>query len=266
MFNFFLWSCFAPGWFWLGFVFVNKPVYSQRWLKYEWQGITVKMTQLMHMCVVGSYITEWECLLMLMTVFPWWGMNITQAGSDWRSAAARHCAVEQALFSSLALCWWRWRWWWGWGVFMRVLSYKSRSCISKPSELPSNTASPGITGARGGSALGRQLARVWDAAGVSCRVLYISVRLHALITVPIAGLTAALQHDLGRTNGGGVHCYRHSAAGQRDSHHLHGLQLKGPQHDWHTGEHAQTSVIVARPGNIWGCSYLWFCSLLRPIW
>lgn len=100
MFNFFLWSCFAPGWFWLGFVFVNKPVYSQRWLKYEWQGITVKMTQLMHMCVVGSYITEWECLLMLMTVFPWWGMNITQAGSDWRSAAARHCAVEQALFSS----------------------------------------------------------------------------------------------------------------------------------------------------------------------
>ncbi len=26
--------------------------------------------------------------------------HITQAGSDWRSAAARHCTVEQALFSS----------------------------------------------------------------------------------------------------------------------------------------------------------------------
>lgn len=57
-----------------------------------------------------------------MTVFPCWGMNITQL----------RCGIA----SLLALFWWRW------GICMRVLS---------PSELPSNTASPGITGARGGS-------------------------------------------------------------------------------------------------------------------
>lgn len=58
---------------------------------------------------------------------------------------------------------------------MRVSSYKSRSCISNPSELPSNTAS------RASQVRARTQRALGSETQPESRVLYISVRRDALM-------------------------------------------------------------------------------------